>query len=174
MQARSISMNWKQARRTENSVDRSTVMYTKAICVVEQSLKEKPTHAHSLLDADGVQNETAERNEAFRRAILAIPAGKGSTYGARPQRLEIRGITGPSAGFTTAITKIGCLASSVGSRRNDQGLRGFCQRTMCPPKLGGVTFRAGRADRGRVHRTRSQPGSSREPTISLTPSRKRM
>jgi hypothetical protein len=34
-------MNWKQARRTENNVDRSTVMLTKTSGAVEQSLKEK-------------------------------------------------------------------------------------------------------------------------------------
>src|SRR4051812_38703875 len=81
MQARSISMNWKQARRTENNVDGSTVMPTKTSARTTSRSKTKPIRAHSWHDSAGVQNETAERNEAFRRAIFAIPSGKVSTYG---------------------------------------------------------------------------------------------
>jgi hypothetical protein len=76
MQAHLISMNWKQALRTENNVDRSTVMLSKTSVLSNSRSKRKPTGAHSWPDADGVQNEAAEHNEAFRRAILAIPAGK--------------------------------------------------------------------------------------------------
>jgi hypothetical protein len=60
--------------------------------------KRKPTRAHSWPDADGVQNETAERDEAFRRAILATPAGKVSTA-TWPRRPDIRGVTDLSPGF---------------------------------------------------------------------------
>jgi hypothetical protein len=56
-------------------------MPTKTSVPSNSCSKRKPTRAHSWPDADGVQNETAERNEAFRRAILAIPTGKVSTHG---------------------------------------------------------------------------------------------
>ena len=56
-------------------------MPTKTSVPSNSRSKRKPTRAHSWHDADGVQNETDERNEAFRRAILAIPAGKVCTYG---------------------------------------------------------------------------------------------
>lgn len=45
------------------------------------SSKAKPTRIRSWQDSDTVPDATAQRNEAFRRAILAIPPGKVSTYG---------------------------------------------------------------------------------------------
>jgi hypothetical protein len=46
-------------------------MPTKTSVPSNSRSKRKPTHAHSSPDADGVQNEIAERDEASRIAILA-------------------------------------------------------------------------------------------------------
>src|SRR5215469_9142354 len=76
MQARSISMNWKQARRTENNIDQVRDAYEN-ICANEQSLKEKTNscpklarHRRSKMRLPGV----AGGNGPLRRVAEAVGA----------------------------------------------------------------------------------------------------